>query len=270
MKNLSWLTKVCNELSFLKTLAGVNLAAALAYRTSFIVQVVGMLLNNIVYLCFWILFFDRFDTVAGYEANDMFLLFSIVAASYGLSTVFAGNTSGKLAYLVAQGRLDYYLVLPRTLISHIIFSRMQLNGLGDLLFGAALYLTVASNMAELATFILVVMLSALFWSAAMVMLGCLAFFFGNAQQVATQGEGSMIISATYPIGIFSGTTKVLLFTVIPAAFVGFVPTQVVADSDWLLLLGLAAAVAFAWLFTVATFSLGLRRYESGSAINTNM
>jgi ABC-2 type transport system permease protein len=61
-----------------------------------------------------------------------------------------------------------------------------------------------------------------------------------------------------------------LFTLIPAGFVGAVPVRIVQERNPLLLLALLGAAMTAWGVATAVFYLGLRRYESGSAINVNV
>ncbi|MEJ2749949.1 MAG: hypothetical protein P8183_18875 [Anaerolineae bacterium] len=40
------MNRLKNELKFLKTLAGINLASAMEYRASFLSQIFGMMINN--------------------------------------------------------------------------------------------------------------------------------------------------------------------------------------------------------------------------------
>ena len=105
------------ELRFLLALWKTNLLSAMEYRIPFISQVVGMMLNNAVYFLFWVIFFDRFQEVRGWGLNDMFLLFGIVAAGVGLGTYLFGNVM-VLSEVIAGGRLDYYLSLPRPVLLH--------------------------------------------------------------------------------------------------------------------------------------------------------
>ena len=100
-----------------------NLASAMEYRAAFISQILGMFINNAVYFAFWIIFFDRFKEVRGWSVRDMFLLMSIVATGYGLAFTFFGNAMD-LSRLIAQGRLDYYLALPRSVLLSVLASRM--------------------------------------------------------------------------------------------------------------------------------------------------
>lgn len=74
----------------------------------------------------------------------------------------------------------------------------------------------------------------------------------------------------YPITLFDGTAKLLLFTVIPAAFVGAVPAEFVHRFDTALLAQILAAAAITVGLAVSMFYRGLRRYESGSAIQVRM
>ena len=76
---------------------------------------------------------------------------------------------------------------------------------------------------------------------------------------------AILLLAGYPADIFTGAAKVLLYTLVPAAFVAAVPARIVDAPSWrdagLLLLTTAVFVALAR----TAFGLGLRRYTSGSA-----
>ena len=80
----------------------------------------------------------------------------------------------------------------------------------------------------------------------------------------------MCIRDRYPNSLFSGAARMMLYTVIPAAFVGSVPVDIVRNQDGRLLLLLVGAAILVWLIALFLFYYGLRRYESGSAINVNI
>ena len=265
------MNRLKNELKFLKTLAGINLASAMEYRASFLSQILGMMINNGIYFVFWLIFFDRFGTIRGYNIDEIYLLFAIVTFGYGIAYMFAGNTSGNLAYLIAQGRLDYYLVFPRNVLLHVVFSRMVVSALGDLTFGVAAYLfTGRFQLVEILLFLLLSVLVALVLIAFAILAGSLAFFMGNSQFTSQQLHLAMITFATYPNALFTGMARVILYTVIPAGFVGAVPVQMIQTHSSELLLVLLGAAVVLWVIAVAVFYTGLRRYESGSAINVNV
>ena len=259
------------EFSFLWALIRMNLASAMEYRASFLSQIVGMMINNGIYFIFWLIFFDQFGTIRGYNTDEIYLLFAVVTLAFGLGHMVAGNVGPLLAHLIAQGRLDYYLVFPRNLLVHVVFSRMVVSAIGDLVFGVVAYLfTGLLHPLEILFFLLVAMLSALIFIAYGVIAGSLAFYMGNAQNASQQMWGAMITFALYPNSLFSGVSRLLLYTLIPAAFAGAVPVRIIQERDPLLLLALLVAVVLFWGVATAVFYVGLRRYESGSAINVNV
>ncbi len=108
------------------------------YRVNFISQVIGMIINDGIYFVFWLVFFDRFKQAQGWGMADMVLLFAIITTGYGLAFALFGNAL-TLAELIAQGRLDYYLALPRNVLLHVLASRSSLSAWGDLTFGLMAY-----------------------------------------------------------------------------------------------------------------------------------
>jgi ABC-2 type transport system permease protein len=93
---------------------------------------------------------------------------------------------------------------------------------------------------------------------------------GNAQNASQRMWGAMVTFALYPNVLFTGASRLVLFTLIPAAFVGAVPVRIVQEGNLGLLLALLGAAVLFWALATAVFYLGLRRYESGSAINVNV
>lgn len=263
--------RILAEISFLKTLVGLNLSSAMEYRASFITQIVGMFINNGIYFVFWLIFFEQFGDIRGYGIEQIYLLFAVVTVGYGLAFMFAGNTAHNMAYLIAQGRLDYYLVFPRNLLLHVIASRMDIATLGDFSFGLMAYsFTGLFQPIEIVLFVCAVILGALILVAFSIIVGSLAFFMGNAQYSSQQLYFAMLTFSLYPNSLFSGVSRVLLYTIIPAGFVGAVPVEMVQTHSWQLLLAMMGVATLMWFLATAVFYTGLRRYESGSAINVNV
>lgn len=66
--------------------------------------------------------------------------------------------------------------------------------------------------------------------------------------------------------LFEGTAKFILFTILPAALMGAVPAEFVRQFDWSTLGELLFGGFVLLALAIFVFRLGLRRYESGSAI----
>ncbi|HML24864.1 MAG TPA: ABC-2 family transporter protein [Aggregatilinea sp.] len=264
------MARIGNEIGFVLHMVKLNLAGIMEYRASFLMQAVGMFINNGIYFVFWLLFFDRFQEIRGYQIEQIYLLFAIVALGWGLAFTLAGNAS-QVAPLIAQGRLDYYLTLPRPVVLHLLFSRMDAFSMGDLTFGLVAFLLAGHyDPVSIGLFLLCSALAAVIFACFLATAGCLSFFVGNATQWASYMANAMVTFALYPMGLFQGAMRLILYTLIPAGFVGAVPVKVVETHSITLVMGLAGAALASALVLVLVFRLGLRRYESGSAINVNI
>lgn len=261
-------------LSFLLTLWKINLLSSMEYRVAFLLQVVGMMLNNAFYFVFWILFFDRFQEVNGWGLDEMFLLFGVVAVAFGAGTYLFGNAL-HLAGIIANGELDYYLALPKPVLLHVLASRSVASSAGDFFYGllsfaVAIVVSGEFSLGFVLRFLLACLAAVAVVIGFLVLVQSLAFWIGNASLLTANAVNAIITFSLYPITLFDGTAKLLLFTVIPAAFVGALPAQFVRTFDWVslgqLLLGATVFLGLA----IVVFHRGLRRYESGSAIQVRM
>jgi ABC-2 type transport system permease protein len=259
---------VQRELKFLLALWKANMLAAMEYRASFLTQVIGMILNDGFYFIFWIVFFDRFQQIQGWKLNDMFLLFGLVAAGYGLVVFFFGNT-WSLVDVIINGQLDYYLSLPRPVLLHTLASRSISSGIGDTIYGfMSFFLAQQLSLDTFGRFLLGVFFSTTILISYLVLVQSLAFWVGNAKLLASNAMTAVITFSSYPTVLFDGPARFLLFTILPAGLVGAVPAGMVRSFSWLGLLELCAATMIFLFLAIFIFYRGLRRYESGSAIQT--
>jgi ABC-2 type transport system permease protein len=255
---------------FLLALWKAGLAGAMEYRAAFLTQVVGMMLNNAVYFLFWVIFFDRFEQVRGWQLGDMFVLFGLVASGFGLAAFLFGNVLN-LAEVIRSGRLDYYLALPQPVLIHALASRPVTSGLGDALYGLISFLLAGEiTPGSLGRFLLGVLISLTIFLSFMVSVHSLAFWLGSAQLLSEQALQAVLTFSLYPITLFDGTAKFALFTLVPAAFIGALPAEFVRAFTWGSLGQLAAGAVIFLGLALGLFHAGLRRYESGSAIQTQI
>jgi len=258
------------ELKFLIAVWKANLQSAMEYRTAFIAQVLGMMLNDAFYFIFWVIFFDQFKEVRGWVLNDMFLVFGITATSFGLTAFFFGNTF-HLSNIITGGRLDYYLSLPRPVLLHTLASRSIANGLGDMTYGILSFLISGYfTWIGLGRFCVGVLLATTVFAAFLIIAHSLTFWLGNAQALAGLLMNAILTFALYPISLFDGPAKFILFTLIPAALMGSLPASLVRDLTLQNILGLVLGAFLALGLAVLIFHRGLRRYESGSAIQVEV
>ncbi len=258
------------EIKFISALWKINLASAMEYRIAFLSQSIGMILNDGVYFMIWVIFFDRFKDIRGWQLTDMFLVFGVSAGAFGLAGMLFGNAFN-LGEIIVNGRLDYYLSLPRPTLLHVISSRSESSGFGDFLYGFLSYLASGQvSPAGFGRFILALLLATIVFVSFLIIVQSLAFWLGTGGTLTGIAINAMITFALYPITLFSNAAKLILFIIIPAAFMGSVPAGFIVNFSWLSLAEMCLAAGGFLAIAIALFHIGLRRYESGSAIQVEV
>jgi ABC-2 type transport system permease protein len=243
-----------------------NLMAAMAYRGAFFLQAFGMLLNDAMLLFFWWVLFTRVPTLRGWDLTEVMLLYGIVAFGFGAANVLFGN-SFLLARVISSGNLDYYLALPADPLVHTLVSRMSFSAWGDVLFGLVVYFVASpGGWTRFPLFLVLGIMAGLILVAFSVMVCSLAFWTGSADNLASQAINALLTFGLYPMDIFPGAVRVLLYTLIPAAFVGSMPAKLLSDFSWGRMGILVVVTSGMLLLARWVFSVGLRRYESGNLV----
>lgn len=253
-----------HTLRFLGTLVSMNLRSAFALRGAFWLQAGFMAANNILYFTFWWIFFDRFEEIGGWRLPHMAALYGIVAAGYGLSIVFAGGLRD-LSRQIIEGDLDPFLTQPKSPLLYLAASRTHASGWGDLGSGVAflsLSGLVAWSSAPLA--VVAVLASACVFTASAVLFHSLAFWLGRVDALARQLFEFLLTFSLYPSTIFTGVLKFVLFTVVPAGFIGYLPLSLVRNSSWESLISVVGGAFGYAALAILVFGVGLARYQSGN------
>ena len=258
------------HIKFLFAIWKANLQSVMEYRVAFITQVIGMMLNNFIYFAIWIVFFDRFKYVRGWGINDMYVTFGVLASSFGLVSLLFGNVFN-LGDVIAKGRLDYYLSMPRPVLLHAVASRSIASGMGDFTYGFVSYaLSGQFTWDGLGRFLIGTLCAAAIFAAFMILVQSLAFWIGNTSYLSALALNAIITFGIYPITLFDNTAKLILFTLIPAALMGALPAEFVHAFTWGTLAEIFLGSVIFLVLAVTVFRLGLRRYESGSGIQVEV
>ena len=259
---------VANSLSFARALVTTNVKATLALRSAFVIQVVFMALNNLTFFVFWWALMGRVTTIRGWGLGDIQMLFGLVAASFGLTITIAGGVR-HLGRFIEDGDLDTLLTRPRSVLVQAVGMRAHPSGFGDLISGL-LFMAWSGQISWRTAPVVVVVIvsSALIFLACGVVFFSLAFWLGRIQTVATQAWELLVTFSLYPEPLFGGALRLVLFTVLPAGFVGYMPIRILhAPSLTNVAILLSVAVGYVCL-AVWVFERGLGRYASGSRFTT--
>ena len=256
-------------LAFLRALIATNLRASFALRGAFLLQAGLMVLNNLAFFAFWGILFGRFREIGGWKLPDMVTLYGVVACGYGLAVAILGGTRG-LARAIHDGDLDPLLVQPKPVLVQTVASASTASGWGDVVTGVGM-LSIAGHLdpASLPFVLVAVLVSGLVFTASAVVVQSLAFWLGDVAELARQLWMWTLNFSLYPRPLFAGGISFVLYTIVPAGFVGFVPVDLVREPS-LGQLALAVAACAGWCaLAFAVFHAGLRHYESGSRFGTS-
>lgn len=263
------LTEVKKACKFVVQYISANLQSAMEYRGSFLSQVVFMFLNNVMLLFFWWVFFAKIESLNGWEFREIMLLYAVASGAFAVRAVFFGGSLG-LSSDIADGRLDFYLALPRPVLLHVLISRSMTSAWGDLLFSLVIFwLTARPSLGLFLGFLVLIVASGVVMTSFGVMAHSLSFWLGRVERLAGQLEEALLSFSTYPEGIFSAGTRFVFYTLIPAGFAAYLPVKILTEFSLgasVLVVGFAAGLTLLARFV---FYRGLKRYESGNLVVLN-
>lgn len=241
-----------------------SLRAAVALRGAFLIELTFMALNNLIFFTFWWALFLRVPNIRGFDLADVAVLFGLVAVSYGLHVVLAGGAS-ELGRMIVDGELDTYLTRPKPALVAVLGSRSRASGMGDIASGLVLIVGFGRlSWSSLPWSVLAVAVSTVILTATVTSFFCLAFYLGQVRALVQLAFEMLLNFSLYPKVLFGGLIKGLMFTVIPAAYVGHLPASLVRTPSVLSALLLVLIACVYWFGACLLFRRGLERYNSGS------
>lgn len=242
---------------------GNAMREAAANKAGFYTEIVTMIVNNAVWVLFWTLFFRRVGPLRGWDASSVYLLLSMLTTGAGIVLGFFANTR-LIGSMIANGELDAALALPTRPLLYLVVRKFRAINLGDIFFGLVLFVVAGDpTPARIGLFVFGVVTSVVVLAGFLVTAGSLAFFAGR-DDAGELGFHAMLLFGAYPVDIFGGSARIVLHTVLPAAFIAAVPAELILDFDWTTALGFVGAAAVFATLAITTFNAGLRRYTSGA------
>lgn len=253
---------------FARALAATNLRAVVADRGAFLTRALLMALNNGIFFSFWVVLFSRVPSVRGYQLGDMAVLYGIVALAHGMAVFFAGGME-HLARTIDDGELDVILAQPKPTLLYLLGMRSQPSGLGDIASG----IVMIALSGRVTVFSAPVILAAGIAGATIlvsmgVMLHSAAFWLGRTNTASRQLYEATLLFSLYPDTLFGGPVRLMLFTIFPGAFVGYLPATLIKAPTLETAFVIAASVVVYASMARWVFARGLKSYSSGSRFVT--
>lgn len=262
-------TAVKNQLRVCLLCIKYNIMREMVNRVTFLTNVCFMILNNATILVQWVILFGLREDVGGYSMREILLLWALTAASFGLSHILFARAFS-LPKLIIGGKLDAYLVQPKNVLVSVMTSSTSVSAIGDFLYGVALACVCGLNMEGFFLFFLFTVTGTIIFTSFSLLLGSLSFWFVRMDMLQGQMVMGMVSFATYPDGIFSGLSRLLLYFVIPVGMAVWHPVHIISRFDVRMFVTVLAYGCLLSAVSVTVFYRGLRRYASGSLMEARL
>lgn len=268
MTNRSALRRLRSNGSFLLALFARQLAASFALRGAFFTSVISMLVNDVMFLSTWWILMRRFGSVRGWLLGDILCLFGVSAGGFGICVVLCGGIFD-LARKVQDGELDTFMAQPKSVLLQALACRTQPSGWGDIAAGIGmLALSGRVTWVRLPWLLLALLCSAVAYTATGVVMHSIAFWIGRVHSLARSLWDFTVTFSLYPPSLFGGALRVVLFTLVPAGLVAYLPLEMLRAPGASTLLAAVGGTALYAAFALWVFALGSRRYASGNRVVT--
>ena len=238
---------------------------SLSDRTNFALQAGGMILNNGFFLLMWFMFFKGFHRVGGWSGTDVALLLGVTMVIVGIAgAVFGGYRD--MAATILSGEVDALLTQPKSVLGRLLSRDSIPSAVGDFVTAVVVLVGFSGlRWSQTPLLVLMIAIGLTVYLSATVMFGSLAFWVRGARSLARDLADFVIMVSSYPGSIFTGPSRWIIFTVLPAGFVVLTPVKMLRAPSLGTLTELIGAVAVYVGLALIVFRLGLARYRRGQA-----
>lgn len=245
----------------------LNLKKEWKYKTSFFMQIIMMIFNDLFFIIQWKIIFDLVGSIGGYGFNEVILLWGIAAGGFGVSHAFFGG-AWNIKDMVYDGKLDVFLTQPKNTLINVCASASDISAIGDILYSYVALIIIGAPWYWYLLMPIVSILSGLVYVSVYVAYASLCFYIKRGDAVAKSVEGTLTKVGNYPPAIFNFATKLILFTIFPAFFYTFIPAQYVflTPNIWWILILVAGTLAWVCI-AFFSFKIGLKKYNSGNLMS---
>lgn len=261
------LTEVKNNIRYFFDAVKVSIKSAMAYKVSFCIQTIFMFINNVFFLIFWAVVFKNTGENTGITFNNILYLWSFSAFSYGIAYFFFAGIQ-KINEYIITGAMDSFLLQPKNVLLNVATSKCSFSACGDLIYGVVIgAIASGGDIGKIFLLLLMGAFGSVFFISTEVICRAISVWIGDIQTIANRYvEMLMITFSTYPENIFRTGIKVMLYTVVPVAYLAYLPASImeVFDIKKLILIFIVGCIYM--FIAIKVFYKALKSYESGNSM----
>lgn len=261
MKNI--LHNISLYFSFLK----IALKEILIYRIDCIVGIFAQLVVQVVSLIFIFIVFQNTENIAGWNFQQILLLYGITRISIGISGYCFDGLYDIGPKYIKNGDFDKILLRPVHPLISIIGASREFVSIADLFIGLGITIWMLIELSIPITAVLI--LKILFFSIiGALIIGAINTIF-SISSFWTYRSNEVIWSfyrmytfTEYPITIYNSFIRVLITIILPFAFVAYYPTMAYLGFNTYMIYFSPVVAIVLWIIAVKLWNLGLKKYRS--------
>ncbi len=255
------------ELRFALYAIKKNIASSAELRTSFLMNVIGMTINNTAFILLWVFFVQSVGVIHGWTALDIIGLQGFAALAYGVVMSVAMGIR-KLPEYVSSGVFDRFLLSPKNVLARVATSAFSPSAVGDVIFGIAcigIYATfLPVNLEQAILGFMLIIISIIVFLSCIIIAFSVSFYFIDAQSAANGIFEIFFTPSLFHGGAFQGVTRFVYTFLIPSLLIGSLPVEIVRESSFSQF-ALITILSIIWLtLSVFIFNRAVRKYESAN------
>lgn len=260
------LTEVKNNILYFFNALKVSIKSAMAYKVSFVIQALFMMFNNLFFLIVWKVILNNTPGQTDISFNGILYLWSISTMAFGIAYFFFGGIKNINEYIL-NGTMDSFILQPKNLYLNVISSKCRFSACGDFIYGLVLaFIVTGCNIPKVLLLIIFSIIGSTFFISTEVIFRSLTVWLGDTNSLASRYTETLLITfSTYPENIFSTGIKVLLYTIVPVAYLDYLPIRMLTSSFSLPLFLIILLVSIIYvLLSIYMFKRAMKNYESGN------
>jgi ABC-2 type transport system permease protein len=242
-----------------------------SYRTSFVLDVFGSFATGATEFAEVYIIFHNVPVFGGLDFGAAMLLFGLANLSFALADLMAG-TLDQVPQLIRSGTLDVLLLRPLPLLPQLITGDVSLRRLGRATLAVGVLATGLTQVdidwtpARVALLVVTPLAGAAIFAALFVGAGAVQFWLVEGGEFTYGFTYGSSYAASFSPAVMPFPLRVFFAFVVPAAFVGYLPTLTLlgrpgpaglpAWLGWLV----PAVAAVSWLAAASAWRLGVRHY----------
>ena len=244
-----------------------NLKNEKELKSSFIISVIGMAINNIAFLILWYYFGQTVGELNGWKPIDIFGLYGVTSTSFGIVVAIFGGIYEIPSY-ISSGNFDKYLLTPKSILTKVSTSKVSTSAFGDLVFGLVCFIVYAIinklTILQLLLFIFLIIISGIIFYAFSLICMSVSFYLMDGKNVSDGLYGMFLSNSLYHGGAFTGILRLFFIFVIPSLLLGTVPIEIINNFSGTNLLFIIGMTIFWTIISVWFFYKSLKKYESNN------